>query len=406
MSNIIFHVDMNAYFASVEQKANPLLRGKPILVVADSRRRSVVMTASYEARPFGVKTGMNLYEAKKLCPHAIVIDGNSGKYLDSTAKILETLESFSNQVEMISCDEAYLDVTASQKYFGMDGEGIAKLLKAKIKAAVGLPCSIGIAPNKSLAKLASEKQKPDGLTVIRPEDVERVLAETPVEAMCGVGESAKSKLHQIRIETCKQLGEADLELLQHHFGFWGYWLKRLGQGKDNSPVKKLTDAEQVKSVGHSTTFPRDTDNPEILKSYLLWLSEKVARRLRKGGYCGSTVSLTIRYNDFATFSRQQSRKELTDDGREIYQTAWRIFEERVLPLDQPVRLLGVSVSSLLPHPWQEYLFAAMARREKLNAVTDQINAKFGSFTLEPASLILAERFGILDAPIPPYQHRM
>lgn len=148
------------------------MRGKPVLVVADSRRRSVIMTASYEARAFGVKTAMNLYEARKLCPHAIVVDGNSEKYMYFTTRILDVLETFSDQVEMFSCDEAFLDITASLRCFGTDGAGIAQMVKAKIKSVTGLPCSIGVAPNKLLAKLASERQKPDGLTVIPP-DFER-----------------------------------------------------------------------------------------------------------------------------------------------------------------------------------------------------------------------------------------
>ncbi len=402
---IVLHVDMNAYFASVEQKSNPLLRGKPLLVVADSRRRSVVMTASYEARKFGVKTGMNLYEARKYCPHAVVVDGSSEKYLDSTAQILNVLESFSDQVEMTSCDEAYLDVTRSQRCFGADGAGIAQMVKDKVRAVTGLPCSVGVASNKLLAKLASDKQKPDGLTVIAPERADEMLAQTPVEELCGVGRHLKVKLNMLGIKTCKEMGDKSLSFMQDHFGFWGYWLKRMGQGVDRSPVKKMSESQPVKSVGHSTTFPRDTSDPDMLKSFLMMLSEKVAVRLRRGRYQGSTVSLTVRYKDFTTFSRQTRRSGPTSDGWEIYCCAWQIMG-RVGELVQPVRLLGVSVSDLEPDACQEFLFEAMSRRRRIAEINDSINKKFGAFTLRPARTLFAEQSGVLSPPIPPFMHKI
>ena len=406
MTRVIIHVDMNAYFASVEQKANPLLRGKPLLVVADSRRRSVVMTASYEARKFGVKTAMNLWEAKKLCPHALVVDGNSDKYLDSTRKILQVLESFSNQIEMSSCDEAYLDVTGSRNYFRSDGEGIGRMLKGKVKAVTGLPCSVGVAPNKLLAKLASDRKKPDGLTVIRPEDVESFLADTPIEELCGIGDRLKNHLNRLGIKTCGQLGAMNQGFLENYFGVWGYWLKRMGQGKDDSPVKVITEREDAKSVGHSMTFPKDASDNDILKSYLLLLSEKVGCRMRENHYQGRTVSLYVRYKDFNGAGRQKAIKSPIDDGYEIYRVALSILEQ-FKPFPRPVRLLGVSVSSLIRAQWQEYLIEAMARRRELNQVYDGVNRKFGPFTLKPASLLHAERLGILDAPVPPsLRHRL
>ncbi len=196
MNRVILHVDMNAYFASVEQKSNPLLLGKPLAVVADSRRRAIILTASYEARPFGIKTGMPLWEAKKLCPRLVVVDGNSEKYLDASAKILDTLESFSDQVEMTSCDEAYLDATASQKLFETDGEGIARLIKTKIRKITGLSCSVGVAPNKLLAKMGSDRKKPDGLTVVKPDQIDEFLKDTPVQEMCGIGHRTREKLNR------------------------------------------------------------------------------------------------------------------------------------------------------------------------------------------------------------------
>ena len=401
----ILHVDMNAYFASVEQKSNPILRGRPVVVVADSRRRSVVLTASYEARAWGVRTGMNLGEARTLCPQAVAVDGNSDKYLDATAAIAEVLESFSDQVEMSSCDEAFLDATGSLGCFRTDGAGLGEMVRREIGRKTGLPCSVGVAPNKLLAKLASDKKKPDGLTVISPDSVEAALARTPVEDLCGVGDRFREKLNAMGIFTCKDLGGAGIGPLTHAFGFWAHRLKRMGQGKDDSPVGRPADVRDPKSMGHSTTFPRDTADPEILRSFLLLLSEKVALRLRRGGWEGRAVALTVRYDDFTTFSRHGRVREPLDDGCRIYGAALNILEGR--DLRRPVRLLGVSVSDLTPNAWQEFLFESWSRRGKVNAAADRINEKFGKGTLRPAGVLRAERFGVLAPPIPPsHRHLM
>ncbi len=401
MDRVILHVDMNAYFASVEQKANPLLRGKPLAVVADSRRRSIILTASYEARPFGIKTGMNLWEAKKLCPRLVVVDGNSGKYLDSSSKILSTLESFSHQIEMTSCDEAYLDVTASQKLFGTGGEGIARLIKADIKKVTGLPCSVGVAPNKLLAKMASDRKKPDGLTVVTPETTGEFLKDTPVQDMCGIGHRSREKLNRLGVYTCGELAAKSESWMDHHFGFWGHWLARMAKGRDDAPVARLTDLHTVKSVGHSTTFRANTLDISILKSYLLLLAQKVAVRLRRKGLEGKTIAIYVRYGDFSGTGKQVAKKEPTDDGAEIYEAAARILDS-FQPFKLPVRLLGLSVSNLTPHAWQEFLLQSLARRQQANRTMDEINQKFGKFTVKPAGFLFAEKFGVLDAPIPPY----
>lgn len=400
---VILHVDMNAYFASVEQKSNPLLRGKPLVVVADSRRRGVILTASYEARAFGIKTGMNLWEGKKLCPHVTVVDGNTDKYLHASAQILEILETFSHQVEMSSCDEAYLDVTASQTLFGTDGAGIGQMVKDKIRREIGLPCSVGVAPNKALAKMGSDRKKPDGLTVVTRDTVAEFMKDAPIQDMCGIGHRMRDKMNAVGIYTCGDLAKASRGWVEHHFGFWGYWLKRLAEGKDDTPVKRINDPETVKSVGHSTTFPADSWDLSILRSYLLLLSEKVACRLRKMNLQGRTVSLYIRYNDFSGFGKQVAKKEPTDDGTEIYKVAEGILKG-TLPLVKSVRLFGVSVSSLVENPWQEFLLAPLAKKKSANEAVDTINKKYGRFTVKPAGLLVAEKHGILAPPIPPYMN--
>ncbi len=401
MNRVILHVDMNAYFASIEQKANPLLRGKPLVVVADSRRRSVILTASYEARRFGIKTGMNLWEGKKLCPRLIAVDSNSEKYLDASAKILGVLESYSDQVEMTSCDEAYLDITASQNFFHSDGPGIAARLKVDVRKATGLPCSVGVAPNKVLAKMASDRKKPDGLTVVSEATVDEFLKDTPVQDMCGIGHRTQEKLNKLGIFTCGELSAKSAAWMDHHLGFWGHWLSRMARGRDDIPVSRTTESRIAKSVGHSTTFPANTLDISILKSYLLLLSQKIAVRLRKYGLQGKTVSLYVRYSDFSGSGRQAAKKEFTDDGEEIFNMAARILDS-FQPFRLPVRLLGVSVSNVAPRPPQEFLLQSLARKDQANQAMDDINRKYGKFTVKPAGFLFAEKHGVLDAPIPPF----
>ena len=225
------------------------------------------------------------------------------------------------------------------------------------------------------------------------------MARTPIEDLCGVGRKLKVRLQELGIKTCKELGDADVGRLHHHFGVWGYHLKRMGRGRDDSPVRTENEGADEKSFGHSTTFPKDTSDPDILKSYLHFLSEKVAFRMRKRGMEGRTVSLTVRYKDFTTFSHEHRGRAFMDDGLEIYQAALRMLEG--IELEQPVRLLGVSVSGVARAPWQEFLFEAMGKRKKVNQAADELNKKFGKFTVKPAGLLYAEKHGVLEPPIPP-----
>lgn len=402
MTRVILHLDMDAYFASVEAKANPALRGKPVLVVADPKRRSVVMTASYEARAFGVKTGMNLAEAKRLCPRALVVEGDGSKYHATTLELLDILESFTDQVEMASIDEAYLDVTGSLRLFQTDGEGLARRLQDRVRRELGLPCSVGVASNKFLAKLASGMDKPSGITVLESERVSRVLAGTPVEELCGVGPNLKAALNALGIRTAGELGEASPSALGGRFGFWGHILRRMGRGEDDSPVRRLGDVEPPKSVGHSHTLPRDTMDPDVLRSFLLLLSEKVAVRLRRGGWAARTVALTLRTAGFETASRHETLREPTDDGEILYRTSLRLLEKRWMPLEEPVRLLGVAASSLAPNAGLCYLLECLQSRRRLVETVDALNRKLGDFSVRPAAILTAERFGILPTPIPPH----
>jgi len=392
MNRVILHLDQNAFFASVEQQAKPELRGKPIAVVG-AAHRTVITTASYEARAFGVRTGMAIWEGKRACPDLIIVRGDNKKYTYTSARVVEMMREYTPLVEPFSIDEAFLDVTHSLKLFG-SAENIAYQLKAKIKHSFGITCSIGIAPNKLLAKLASDMEKPDGLTVISPDQVKRVLEQMPVGELCGVGKKLqKQLLLYCNIRTCGELGRCDETVLVRRFGIIGSVLKRMGQGIDDSPVVPMEEEEQVKSVGHSMTLPRDIeDRGQILKR-LLQLSEMVGRRARKYGLAGKTVSVYVRLGDFfSNFQKQSTLNRHINLSDEIYQAAVRLYD--TLKVDQPVRLLGISLSNLREgEETQPSLFEENRKKEQLTKAMDAVNNRFGDMKVTFGSLLDAEEKG-------------
>ena len=379
----IMHLDMDAFFASVEQQCNPRLRGKPIGVIG-SGARTVVTTASYEARPRGVKTGMTVVAAQRLCPEIILVEGNNTKYTDTCAQLVALYRDVTPFVEVFSVDEAFLDVTGSLKLFG-SARAIAHCIKEKILKLFGLTCSSGIAPNKLLAKLASDLHKPDGLLEISAGEVPGFLEKLPVGKLCGIGAQVERKLAVLGIHTCGELGRADPVLLRHHFGIIGEVLHRMGRGEDESPVVPLEKTPEAKSIGHSMTFSRDILRKELLEAYLLQLSEMVGRRVRRSGFCGRTVSLTVRYADFTTFSRQHSLREPIQGSLELYRTAKNILNS--FRLQQAVRLLGVSLSNLSKNSGQVPLFPTEKRWQAITAAMDAVNNRFGDFALTWGSLL-------------------
>jgi len=383
----IMHLDMNAFFASVEQQANPALRGKPVAVIG-SAKRTVITTASYEARAFGVKTGMTVFEGRQKCPGLLLVVGDNRKYTHTSSQIMAMLQEYTPLVEVFSIDEAFLDVTGSLGLFG-SAERIAYLLKAQIRHQFGLTCSIGIAPNKLLAKLASEMKKPDGLTVIEPKEVARILDTVPVGDLCGIGKKTELLLTLYGIRSCGDLGRFPVEILTRKFGVIGERLRQMGLGVDNSPVVPAEDADEVKSVGHSTTLARDiTEREEILK-YLLQLSEMVGRRARRYGVEGKTVTLTIRYADFTTFSRQESGAAPINRSEDIYRAAVQILDN--LHLEQPVRLLGVRLTNLRHSAEQLPLFGDERKKALATCVMDSVNNRYGDFAVTFGTLLHEEK---------------
>lgn len=379
----IVHIDMDAYFASVEQSSNPSLKGKPIIVTG-SGRRTVVATASYEARKYGIKTGMTISEARELCPHVIRVDGNIDKYIYTTLKIRDILISFTDRVETYSIDEFFLDITGNCDF--SSAEKVVRDIKYAIRKKTGLSCSCGLSFNKLLAKLGSEMNKPDGFGIITHEDLPYILATTPVEDLHGIGKKTAELLNYMGIRFAKELGEAPIELLRAHFGFWGYILKSIGRGIDNSPVRYYWEHDEPKSIGHSFTLPYDVLDPDIIRSCILMLCQKVATRLRSQNKSARTVSLTIRYDDFSTFCYRKTVGYLLNNMHDIYQVCLKILGE-VEALTRPIRLLGVCVSGLVDNFGQRYLFEEMDRVERLNSAIDNINSRFGEFAIKPALLL-------------------
>jgi len=299
MDRLILHLDMNAFFASVEQRANPYLRGKPILVGGSRAARTVVATASYEARQYGVETGMPMKQALRLCPHAIVVQGTPIKYIDTSERIFRMFLDYTPLVEIFSIDEAFLDVTSTVHFFG-GTLPIAHQIKARIRNRFGLTCSIGIGPNKLIAKLASGMQKPDGLVEVTADRVPQILEDLPVDELCGIGDRLKEHLALMGIATCGELGRMTEEMLVERFGIIGSLLHRMGRGLDNSPVLLQEEITPAKSMSHCHTLEEDLYDLDRLKALLLFLSEKVASRLREDRACARTVHLTIRLPNFET----------------------------------------------------------------------------------------------------------
>ncbi len=379
----IMHVDMNAFFAAVEQQSNPALRGRPIAVTG-SEKRSIILTASYEARVFGVKTGMAHFEAFEKCPQLILVPANNRLYTHVSTQIMALLKDYTPLVEIFSVDEAFLDLSGSLKLFG-GVERIAYLIKSRIKARFGITCSIGVAPNKLLAKLASEQRKPDGLTIYRPEDIPAVLEKMPIQELCGIGRRLGRQLQSFGIFTCGQLSRFPPEILRRKYGVIGDRLHDMARGIDLSPVVPEESSAPIKSVGHSRTLRDDLQEREAICAFLLQLAEMVGRRARRYQVSGRVVTLTLRYTDFNTFSRQQVQSEYLASSEAIYQAAVQILDG--LEIAQPVRLLGIRLSSLRFQSAQLPLFPEERRRHLLTEARDCANDRYGDFTVMFGSLL-------------------
>ncbi len=382
MSPIIMCIDMDAFFASVEQQVNPKLRGKPIAVIG-SGGRTVITTRSYEARAYGVKTGMNVYEAKKLCPDLILVVGDNEKYAHTCNELSAIYSKYTPDIEIYSIDEAFLDITTTHHLFG-GPETIGFDIKKEVKDRFGINCTVGIAPNILMAKLASDIAKPDGLQWIKYEDTETLLEDLPVKDLWGIGSATAEKLEQLGIRTCGELGKAPASLLRNKFGIIGETLKHMGQGRCDRPLS--IKEEDPKSIGHSTTLPKDISDREAIKAEILKLSSMVCSRARKYGFVGKKITLTVRYSDFETFTKQATLQVHSNSTHEIYHNASDILDS--IRLVAKVRLIGVSLSQLMPETEAQLdLFNVDAKTKSMLQAVDSLNDKFGDSTITWAAYL-------------------
>ena len=377
MNRIILHIDMDAFYASVEQLDHAPFRGKPVIVGGTSNR-GVVSTASYEARKFGVHSAMPIFQAKQKCPHGIFLPVRMMRYKELSRQIMSTLERFTPLVEQISIDEAYLDISGTERLLGTPVE-IGCRIKEGIKAATSLSCSVGIAPNKFLAKIASEMKKPDGLTIIRPDGVQGVIDRLPIEKVPGVGEKTVLILRGLGVSRLVDVRRLQEHTLLKKAGKFGRRLLDLSKGIDTSPVLPYTEA---KSISSEDTLPEDTDDMEILKRQLLIQAELVGRKLRKNGLKGSTVTLKLKSSDFKQTSKSVTLDEPANSTNLIYERGLRLLQD--LDASTKFRLIGIGISNLSPEKGvteQLNLFKKLDVRENpwenVERAMDTIKDRFG-----------------------------
>jgi DNA polymerase-4 len=383
----ILHVDMDAFYAAVEQRDRPELSGKPVIVGADPRGRGVVAAASYEARRFGVHSAMPISRAYQLCPHGVYLPVDMAKYVEVSGRIMRILREYTPLVEPLSLDEAFLDVTASRSLFGAPLE-IARTIKVHIRREVRLTASAGVAPNKFLAKIASDLRKPDGLVEVRPGREEAFLRDLPIARLWGVGPAAADELATLGVRTIGELGRLPRRTLVQRLGTGGAHLWELAHGRDDRPVEPWEDP---KSIGAEETFGHDTHDLAQLRATLLSQADRIAAELREQGLRGRTVTLKLRFADFRTVTRRDTTEAATADGGEIFRRAWSALER--LPRSQAVRLIGVSVSGLVrdAEARQLGLFERTGRAEQVGRVTDALRARFGPDAVRRASLLVPVR---------------
>ncbi len=374
MIRAILHVDMDAYFASIEQRDNPELRGKPVIVGAGPHERGVVCAASYAARKFGVHSAMPSRTAFKLCPNGIFVRPDMRKYSLVSKQIMAILESFTPLVQPLSIDEAFLDVTGSTKIFG-DALTIAKRIKAEILAQTGLIASVGVAPNKFLAKLASDLDKPDGLTVITAADKVKTLAPLPVAKLWGVGKTTEKRLHEVGLRTIGDIQRLPIEDLRQRFGNMADHLHALAFGEDEREVE--TD-DEAKSIGSEHTFDVDTTDIAQIKKCLLAQCDDVGTQLRRAQIAARTVQLKLRYVDFTTVTRRRTLAQPTQDEMRLYEVAGQLLAtERIA--GKLIRLIGISGSNLVPPEGQRDLFDRTSeKRTRLARAVDELRGKLGT----------------------------
>ncbi len=372
----ILHLDMDAFYASVEVLDDPSLKGKPVMVGGTPEGRGVVAAASYEARAFGVYSAMSAARAVKLCPDGIFLRGRMDRYSEISQQVFAIFGDYTPLVEPLSIDEAFLDVSGCRRLFG-SAEKLGRAIKARILEELGLVISVGVASNKFLAKLASDLEKPDGFVVIAPDEARALLADLPIRKLWGVGKVAEKQMHRFGIRKVGDLLAIPAERLIEQFGDHAAHLLELAVGFDERPVIPVHEA---KSIGNETTFRDDIADADQLQEILDQLAAKVARRLRAHGFLARTVTLKARYADFSTHTRSETLPSPSDSSIDIRDTTRSLLTGKLDRRGRPLRLIGVTASNLVhPGGGQGQLFPDPGRERdrKLDRIMDEVHGKYG-----------------------------
>lgn len=391
MSRIILHSDCNCFYASVECALNPALKGKPVAVSGNpEKRHGIILTKSEEAKKFGVKTGETIWQAKKKCPHLITLPPNFSKYVEYSKRVKEIYYKYTDMVESFGLDEAWLDVTGSTKLFG-NGYEIAQQIRNRIKKELDITVSIGVSYNKIFAKLGSDYKKPDAVTLINKSNYKHLVWSLPAEDLLYVGSATKKKLNSLGIFTIGQIANTPADILKKNLGKWGQMLHSFANGNDTSTVALYGETSPVKSIGNSTTSPRDLKDITDVKIIMGVLADSVARRMREQGLSCMLVSITVRDSKLYSFTRQKKLLSYTDITSEILNTALALFKENY-SWKNPIRSLGLSVSELTckDSGTQLSLFEdnkKRLRQESLDKTTDALKNRFGNFIINPAVML-------------------
>ncbi len=385
VNSTIMHIDLDAFFVSVEQVLNPVLQGKPVVVGGRPGGRGVVAAASYEARAFGLHAGMPLLIASRLCPQAIFIEGSFPKYRDASQRFMAILADFSPFLEPVSLDEAYLDVTGFESIYGSIHQ-MAIAIKQRVKDQLGLRASVGIASCKVVAKVASELSKPDGLLEVARGEKGSFLAPLPVAKLPGIGKKTEQILRGLGINTIGELSVTPSSTLKSHFGASGEVLLRFAKGIDD---RKIESPGVAKSISRETTFDKDTRDHSLLKATLRYLSERVGADLRRRGKQAKCVTLKLRYADFTTTTRSHTLPQTIDSDQAIFDAGAKLLNRELSLGKQPVRLIGIGVSNLVESGRQlDMLDSSAQRLEQLNKAIDRIRRKYGFTVIQTGRTLL------------------
>ncbi len=374
MARCIFHIDLDAFFVSVEQVFAPELKGKPVIVGGDPERRGVVASASYEARPFGIHAGMPLSRAHRLCPQAIFIQANILRYKDASTKFMRILADFSPSIEPLGLDEAYLDVTGCEEPYGSP-QKLALAIKERIHKELNLTASVGIATCKVVAKIASALCKPAGSLEITPGEERNFLNPLPVAKLPGVGEKTEQALREMGVSTIGELAALPLEVVKKHFGKFGIVIHSHANGIDD---RRVEAPGEPKSISQQVTFAKDTLEQHFLEVNLKRLCQEVGERLRRQDKRATCVTIRLRYADFGTITRQTTLRQASNTNQVIYTTALQLLNEALAEKRKPLRLIGVKVSNLAGKEKQLRMFDPKREKaESLDKAVDQIRRKYG-----------------------------